>query len=129
MNKALENVRRKVLVVEDERINREILGNILQGGYEVVFAEDGQRAVDILRADYDTISLILLDLMMPVMSGEEVLKICRADDNLSDIPIIVMTQDEDAEVSIIRAGADDFIKKPYNMPEVILARCERIIDL
>ena len=40
-----------------------------------------------------------------------------------------MTQEEDAEVASIRAGADDFIKKPYNMPEVILARCERIIDL
>ncbi len=74
-------------------------------------------------------SLILLDLMMPVMGGEEVLKRCKADPGLSGIPIIVLTQDEDAEVTSIRAGADDFIKKPYNMPEVILARCERIIDL
>ncbi len=131
MYKVLESVRgkRKVLVVEDEMINREILGNMLKGEYEVVYAENGQQAVDILHMDYDTISLVLLDLMMPVMGGEEVLRLCRSDNNLSQIPVIVMTQDEDAEVSIIRAGADDFIKKPYNMPEVVLARCERIIDL
>lgn len=131
MNRILQSVRakRKVLVVDDEMINREILGNMLMEEYEVVYAENGQQAIDILRDDADSVSLILLDLMMPVMSGDEVLRICRSDDVLSRIPVIVMTQDEDAEVSIIRAGADDFIKKPYNMPEVILARCERIIDL
>ncbi|MCR5686879.1 MAG: EAL domain-containing protein [Lachnospiraceae bacterium] len=63
------------------------------------------------------------------MSGTEVLSVCRSDPSMSRIPVIVMTMDEDAEVTSIRAGADDFIKKPYNMPEVILARCERIIDL
>ncbi len=131
MNRMLRNVRakRKVLVVEDERINREILGNILASDYDVIFAEDGQQAVDVLREEADSVSLILLDLMMPVMNGEEVLKVCREDRELSRIPVIVMTQDEDAEVSSIRAGADDFIKKPYSMPEVILARCERLIEL
>ncbi len=121
--------KRKVLVVEDERINREILFHILSEEYEVICAENGRQAVDILHKDDDSISLILLDLMMPVMSGTEVLRICRSEEKLSRIPVIVMTQDEEAEVSIIRAGADDFIKKPYNMPEVILARCERIIEL
>ena len=131
MNRILKGVsaKRKVLVVEDERINREILGNMLSNDYDVVFAENGQQAVGILTDDADSFSLVLLDLMMPVMSGEDVLKICRSDPGLSRIPVIVMTQEEDAEVSSIRAGADDFIKKPYNMPEVILARCERIIDL
>lgn len=131
MNNILQSVRakRKVLIVEDERINREILSNILQNEYDVVCAENGQQAVDILRDEGASVSLILLDLMMPVMSGAEVLKICRSDSSLSHIPVIVVTQEEEAEVSSIRAGADDFIKKPYNMPEVILARCERIIDL
>jgi len=131
MNNILKSVKakRKVLIVEDERINREILGNILMKEYDVVFAENGRRAIELLRDDADSVSLILLDLMMPVMSGEEVLRICKSDDKLSHIPVIVMTQEEDAEVPSIRAGADDFIKKPYNMPEVILARCERIIEL
>ena len=124
-----DQVKRRVLVVDDEMINREILGNMLHKDYEVVYAGNGRQAVDILKSDPASFSLILLDLLMPVMSGAGVLEICRSDPELSDIPIIVMTQEEDAEVASIRAGADDFIKKPYNMPEVILARCERIIDL
>ena len=123
------HVKRRVLVVEDEMINRELLGNMLQSEYEVIFAENGKEALDTLKEYNGAFSLILLDLLMPVMGGEEVLKSCKADPSLSDIPIIVMTQDKDAEVESIRSGADDFIKKPYNMPEVILARCERIIDL
>jgi len=122
-------LKRRVLVVDDEMINREILGNMLRGEYEVVFAENGREALDILYGSEKSFSLILLDLMMPVIGGEEVLKTCRSDPGLSGIPIIVLTQEEDAEVASIRAGADDFIKKPYNLPEVILARCERIIDL
>ena len=122
-------VKRRVLVVDDEMINREILGNMLRNEYDVVYAENGQKALDVLYEEDKDFSLILLDLMMPVLSGEEVLKRCKSDPKLSGIPIIVLTQDEDAEVASIRAGADDFIKKPYNMPEVILARCERIIDL
>ncbi len=131
MERILRNnqVKRRVLVIDDEMINREILGNMLSTEYEVEYAENGQQALDILMSDSGSFSLILLDLLMPVMNGEQVLKTCRSDPSLSGIPIIVMTQEEDAEVASIRAGADDFIKKPYNMPEVILARCERIIDL
>ena len=131
MNRILQSsgAKRKVLVVDDEYINREILRNMLSEEYDVICAENGQQALDILQDSADRISLILLDLMMPVMNGEEVLKACRSDRNLLRIPVIVMTQEEDAEVPSIRAGADDFIKKPYNMPEAILARCERIIDL
>ncbi len=122
-------VKRRVLVVDDEMINRELLGNMLKSDYEVVYAENGQQAMDVLQKEKGKFSLILLDLMMPVMNGDEVLRRCKSDPALSGIPVIVLTQDEDAEVSSIRTGADDFIKKPYNMPEVILARCERIIDL
>ncbi|MCR5268698.1 MAG: response regulator [Lachnospiraceae bacterium] len=71
------NVRRRVLVVDDEMINREILGNMLQGEYDVAYAENGQVALDILREADGAFSLILLDLLMPVMGGEEVLKICK----------------------------------------------------
>ena len=123
------NVRRRILVVDDEMINREILGNMLSHDYDVVYAENGQQAIDTLRKEPGAFSLMLLDLLMPVLGGQKVLETCRSDADLAGIPIIVMTQEEEAEVASIRAGADDFIKKPYNMPEVILARCERIIDL
>lgn len=120
--------KRKVLIVDDESINREILGNMLNSEYEVVYAENGKQALEKLSEDKD-FSLMLLDLRMPVMGGLQVLSKCRSDSELSKLPIIVLTQEKDAEVESIRAGADDFIKKPYDMPEVILARCERIIEL
>ncbi|MBQ9872318.1 MAG: EAL domain-containing protein [Eubacterium sp.] len=122
-------LKRHVLVVDDELINREILGNLLKADYEVHFAEDGQQALDILRARDHIYSLVLLDLLMPVMDGFQLLSILKEDDRLRSVPVIVMTSEKDAEVRSIKMGASDFITKPYDMPEVILARCERIIEL
>ena len=122
-------LKRHVLVVDDELINREILGNLLKADYEVHFAEDGQQALDILRARDHIFSLVLLDLLMPVMDGFQLLSILKEDDRLHSVPVIVMTSEKDAEVRSIKMGASDFITKPYDMPEVILARCERIIEL
>ena len=122
-------LKRRVLVVEDEAINREILGNILSESYDVSYAENGARALELLRGSKVRYSLILLDLHMPVMSGEELLAGIKEDEILSGIPVIVMTSEKPAEVRSIKMGADDFITKPYDSPEIILARCERIIQL
>ena len=116
-------------MVEDEQINRELLETILAFNYEVDSAENGVEAMEMLRSAEQPYSLLLLDLLMPRMSGFQVLEECKADDELAKIPIIVMTSEKSAEVRSIRLGADDFITKPYRMPEVILARCERIIEL
>ena len=122
-------MKRKVLIVDDEYINRELLGNMLMNDYDVIYAGNGQEALDCIENSNDKISLILLDLMMPVMDGFEFIKRYNEDPKLSTMPIIVMTSEAESEAEIIKAGAIDFIKKPYSMPEVILARCERIIDL
>lgn len=126
---AASRKKRRVLAVDDEIVNRELLEAILSLNYEVVSATNGEEAMSILRNEYESISLILLDLLMPKMSGFQVIEACKADENLRRIPIIVMTSEKSAEVRSIRLGADDFITKPYRMPEVILARCERIIEL
>ena len=122
-------VKRKVLVVEDEYINREILSNILSREYDVHQAENGQDALEKLHSKDNNYSLILLDLIMPKMDGYEFLTVIREQEALNRIPIIVMTSEKDAEVKSIKLGAADFIPKPYDLPEVILARCERIIEL
>ena len=122
-------LRRHVLVVDDEFINREILTNLLESCYEVTVAENGTEAMEKLRDREINYSLMLLDLLMPEMDGFEVIEAVRGDENLKNIPIIVMTSEADAEVQSIKLGAADFITKPYDMPEVILARCERIIEL
>ncbi len=127
--KGLNGLKRHILVVDDEMINQEILSNILLSEYEVHTAENGQEALDILKAGDCSFSLILVDLLMPVMDGFELIKILRDDELLRSIPIIVMTSEKDAEVRSIKLGAADFITKPYDMPDVILARCARIIEL
>lgn len=131
MNQFINNSRKKrrVLAVDDELINRELIEAILSLNYDVTGASNGKEAMELLYEAKEPYSLILLDLLMPQMSGFQVLEACKADENLKDIPIIVMTSEKSAEVRSIRMGADDFISKPYRMPEVILARCERIIEL
>ena len=131
MNRFMRSSRKKrrVLVVDDEAINRELLEAILSLNYDIDCATCGTEAMDMLRSAQEPYSLILLDIIMPHMSGFQVLEACKADENLKRIPIIVMTTEKSAEVRSIRLGADDFIPKPYRMPEVIIARCERIIEL
>ena len=123
------DIKRRVLIVDDEMINRELLSAILSQNYEIATASNGREAMDALAQPDADFSLILLDLLMPVMDGFEVIERCKADEHLRRIPIIVMTSEKSAEVRSIRMGASDFITKPYRMPEVILARCERIIEL
>ena len=122
-------LKRRVLAVDDEKINRELLQAILSMNYDVTSVTNGKEAMEALYAAEEPYSLILLDLLMPQMSGFQVIEACKADEKLRNIPIIVMTSEKSAEVRSIRMGASDFITKPYRMPEVILARCERIIEL
>lgn len=121
--------KRAVLVVDDEMINRELLGAMLEEDFNVLSAEDGREALAILREKKDLISLVLLDLMMPVVSGFDVIREMKEDEVLQNIPIIVLTADKSAEVESLRMGANDFIPKPYDLPEVIVARVKRSIEL
>ena len=121
--------RRQILIADDELINREILGEILKGEYEVLYAADGRETLDMMRKYSATISLVLLDILMPVMSGLEVLRTIQEDALLSHIPIIVMTAERDTEVESLKLGATDFIPKPYPEVDVIHARVLRTIEL
>lgn len=118
-----------VLVVDDQEINRDALEVILEDDYEILFAENGQEALEQIRANIKELSVVLLDLMMPVMTGFEVLETVRSDDDLKKIPIIVLTAEKSAELEALQLGAADFITKPFDVPEVILARVGRIIEL
>lgn len=123
------SARRSVLVVDDEAINRQMLGFMLQNDYDVLFAENGREAWDVLAERADKVSIVLLDLMMPVMDGYEMLTMMKADPEKRRIPVIVSTAAGEAEVRALKMGAVDFIRKPYDAPEVILARVQRSIEL
>ena len=123
------NLKRHILIVEDEHINQMILGNILEKDYEVLYASDGVEALEQIKTHKDDLAIVLLDLQMPHMNGLDVLKVMKEEDELSGIPVIVMTADQSAEVDCLKIGALDFIPKPYPSPEIIHARVNRCIEL
>ena len=121
--------KRRILVVDDEFINREMLGAYLQSCYEVLYACDGKEAMQMIRENKETLSLVLLDILMPVMSGIDVLRAMKEDKQLYRIPVIVLTADQESEVKCLQLGAADFIPKPYPAVGVIHARIRRTIEL
>ena len=121
--------RRRILVVEDEFINQEILKSLIGEAYEVVPAYTGAEAMELVRTQHETLSLILLDLHLPDIQGLELLRRLRDDAAFSRLPVIVMTADREAEVESLTLGAIDFIPKPYPQQKVILARVRRTIEL
>ena len=123
------NGKRLVLVADDEMINREILREALQEDYEVICAEDGEKALAAVRENATQLSLVLLDLMMPGMSGTQVLQEMKNDSELANIPVIVLTADQESEIECLSLGAADFIPKPYPKKDIIQARILRTIEL
>ncbi|MCF8126925.1 MAG: response regulator, partial [Deltaproteobacteria bacterium] len=115
-----------VLVVDDEKVVRDGCRRVLTGkGYEIDTAENGQQALEILATQ--PIDILLLDLKMPVMGGEEVLEKTR--DAYPDIPVIVITGHGtvDTAVECMKKGAYDFITKPFQI-EQFLITVERAAD-
>lgn len=121
--------RRRILIVEDEIINQEMLKESLGETYALIIAETGEEAMEIIREQFETISIILLDLNLPGMNGTDVLRQIKGDPVYSRLPVIVMTSDSEAEVECLTLGAIDFIPKPYPASEVILARILRTVEL
>jgi len=104
----------KVLVVDDDFINRKLLQTLLKKNSEVsdiVEAENGSDALDKMKKD-PSIDLILLDIMMPIVDGIEFLKIFRSDDSNAHIPVIVLSTDDTRKTEVFDNGANDFLRKP-----------------
>lgn len=130
MKEITNTKKRTVLIVEDDLINREILSAILSDGYNVLQAENGKAGLEILEKNEKEISLILLDIQMPVMNGYEFLDAFNQVLSFRSIPIIVTTSSSaaDDEIKCLENGASDFVSKPYN-PDIILRRVESMIRL
>lgn len=125
----IQKIKRTVLVVDDELINQEILREILSEDYEVLIAENGIEALHTVQTELRPISLILLDINMPLMGGLDFIRALRRDEQYKRIPIIVATSEKENELRSLELGAVDFITKPYDMPEIIKARVNRSIEL
>jgi sigma-B regulation protein RsbU (phosphoserine phosphatase) len=111
-----------ILIVDDEELNREALARRLQGrGFDVNVAKSGRECIELLGGR--RFDLVLLDIMMPGMTGLEVLKFLRRVDSLIDLPIIMVTAKGESEdmVEALELGANDYVTKPLDFP-VVLAR-------
>jgi putative two-component system response regulator len=113
------NMSSMVLIVDDEYAGRETLQSVLEGeGYQLEMAENGPQAIE--KAKKLLPDVILLDVMMPGMTGFEVCQRIRNDPQIAEIPIIVLTALDDREslLTALKAGADDFISKPFDRFEL-----------
>lgn len=111
--------KKKVMIVEDQFFLAEMIRTRLEFlGYEVVYAEHGARALELLQKDL--VDLIIMDVMMPVMDGIEATKRIRSDKLTKNIPIIVLTARARAEdrQQVMDAGATDYIAKPFESSQL-----------
>lgn len=127
---ANESGYRSILVVEDNELNREMLCAMLEDRYNVLQAENGKEGLEVLQENYRDISIIVLDVQMPVMNGYEFLHAVKDDDLLKEIPVIVATGSSDIEEEerCLELGATDFVIKPYKK-NIVLKRISNIIRL
>ncbi len=123
---AMNAVPLNVLVVDDEPDLRELIEyNLIQSGHEVRTASDGLDAIECVQSHIP--DLIVLDVMMPGLTGIQVAKRLRSEPQTSSIPIIMLTAkaEEAHELEGLDAGADDYITKPFSMP-ILMARIQTL---
>ncbi len=118
-------MRRRLLLVEDDPTLRQALAfNLSREGYDVATAANGEAALEAARSEL--LDLILLDVMLPGMSGIEVLRVLRRDGVTTPVIILSAKGDEIDRVVGLKIGADDYVAKPFSRPE-LLARIEAVL--
>ena len=119
--------KRKILVVDDEADIREMISyNLEREGFQVLTAADGETALK--SCQNENPDLIILDIMLPGIDGQQVCYKIKADEGLKHIPVIMLTakSEETDEIVGLKVGADDYIKKPFSL-RVLLARIETML--
>ena len=114
-----------ILIADDSEMNRSILEDMLGDEYDIIEAENGEQAVEIIQKREQEISLVLLDIVMPRMDGWQTCREIRAS---SKVPIIMLTakSDERDELLGFELGVDEYISKPFS-PKILVARVEAIL--
>ena len=120
----------KILIVDDSEMNREILSEMLGGEYDILEAADGKEAISVLNKHDTEISLVLLDMVMPVMNGIEVLDVMEKNGWLADIPVIMISAEDSDEVihKAYELGVTEFIRRPFD-ELIVQTRCRNIVNL
>jgi DNA-binding response OmpR family regulator len=128
MNRIQSNLQKKILIIEDDNIIIKIIEHFLENeDYSVSVAQDGE--VGLKKIIEDKPDLILLDIMVPSMSGLQLLEKLKEDTQLSQIPIIIissLSQDEDI-LKGLEKGAMDYVPKPFS-PQILIAKVKKYLD-
>ncbi|WP_320006357.1 diguanylate cyclase [Maridesulfovibrio sp.] len=121
--------RSKILIVDDERLNLNVLSDLLRQDYKVVLAKNGNQALDRINSESPP-DLVLLDVLMPEMDGYEVLRKIKSNDETKSIPVIFITalDSEHDEARGLEMGAVDYIRKPFH-PPIVKARVKNHLTL
>ena len=120
----------RVLLVDDSKMNRMMLAEILGDSYHVLEAENGKECIEKLQEEAGNIALVLLDINMPIMDGFEVLKAMNANHTIEDIPVIMISS-EDSDATIRRSyelGASDYVNRPFDA-RIVYRRVTNTIKL
>ena len=120
----------QILLVDDSKMNRMLLREILGDGYRILEAENGQECLEKMQAEAGNIALVLLDINMPVMDGFEVLKAMNANHTIEDTPVIMISS-EDSDAAIRRSyelGASDYVNRPFDA-RIVYRRVTNTIKL
>ena len=121
--------RSTILVVDDEEIVKKKLKDAMSAEFDIIDASNGKEALELLEAKSGRISVVLLDLIMPVMDGFQFMNEFRKHQEYSNIPVIVATANDDwhSEQKCLEAGVWDFVMKPYN-PVLLQFRIRNAIE-
>ncbi len=121
--------RYKMLIVDDHDIDREILREIFENDFDILEAADGKEGIDLIKQYEKEINIVLLDIHMPVASGIDVLEFRRTDPVFNNIPVVVITINDDtkSQMETFRLGATDFITKPF-VEEIIRYRINNVLS-
>ena len=120
----------KILLVDDSKMNRMMLTEILGDSYHILEAENGQECLETLQAEAGNIALVLLDINMPVMNGFEVLKAMNRNHTIEDTPVIMISSD-DSDAAIRKSyelGASDYVNRPFDA-RIVYRRVTNTIKL
>lgn len=122
-------MKKTMLIVDDNKINRQILSKLFKDTYEIIETEDGLSALKAVEKHHNDIEIILLDLFMPGMSGLDFLRVRQNLDYLKDIPVVVITSSDSVEdqMEAFNLGANDYVSKPF-VPKIIFNRVSNVIN-
>lgn len=121
----------KILIVDDAEVNRAILQELFCHEFETIEAENGEEAVHVIQTENSTIAAILLDIVMPVMDGFDVLRFLAAQNLLDKIPVFFITAETSSDVTMqgYESGVVDVITKPIVDPAIVRKRVKNAIEL